>query len=134
MSEEKLADIVVVDEDELTQRAAEAWLRREGHDAAVCVPSAGAALRFLDAYRPRFAVLDVTTMGVDGLNVLEAIRREDRLRTLALVVHVAVPEPGRTDASDGAGGDDTTEFRSQAYLTHGINWPSMRAEMEEYVQ
>ena len=73
-------------------------------------------------------------MGVDGLNVLEAIRREDRLRTLALVVHVAVPEPGRTDASDGAGGDDTTEFRSQAYLTHGINWPSMRAEMEEYVQ
>jgi CheY-like chemotaxis protein len=131
MSDEKLADIVVVDEDELTRRAAEIWFRREGYDAAVCVASGGAALRFLDAYRPKFAVLDVTTMGADGLNVLEAIRREPRLRTSALVVHVAVPEHG-----DGSGNDasEATEFRSQAYLTHGIDWPSMRAEMEKYVQ
>src|SRR3989442_572190 len=91
---EKLADIVVVDEDELTRRAAEIWFRREGHDAAVCVASGGAALRFLDAYQPKFAVLDLTMMGPDGLNVLEAIRREPRLRTSALVVHVAVPETG----------------------------------------
>ena len=127
---EKLADIVVVDEDEQTRRAAEAWLRDEGYAAAVCVASGGAALRFLDAYRPRFAVLDVTTLGPDGLNVLEAIRRESRLRSLALVVHVAVPESGGGTSAD----DDATEFRSQAYLTNGIDWPGMRVEMEKYVQ
>ena len=128
---EKLADIVVVDEDELTRRASEVWLRREGYDAAVCVGSGHAALRFLDAYRPKFAVVDVTTMGPDGLNVLEAVRREPRLRGLALVVHVAVPEAAD---SDGRGADEATEFRSQAYLTNGINWPGMREEVEKYVQ
>lgn len=128
---EKLSDIVVVDEDELTREAAQVWLRREGYDAAVCVPSGGAALRFLDAYRPKFAVLDVTTMGPDGLNVLEAIRREPRLRTLAVVVHVAVPESAEGDVNDAA---EATEFRSQAYLTNGINWPGMRGEVEKYVQ
>ena len=131
MSDEKLADIVVVDEDEQTRRASEMWLRREGYDAAVCVASGGAALRFLDAYRPKFAVLDVTTMGPDGLNVLEAIRREPRLRGLAVVVHVAVPESGAGASTDAA---EATEFRSQAYLTNGIDWPGMRAEMEKYVQ
>ena len=131
MSDEKLADIVVVDEDEQTRRAAETWLRTEGYEAAVCVPSAGAALRFLDAYRPKFTVLDVTTMGPDGLNVLEAIRREPRLRGLAVVVHVAVPESGAGEANDAA---EATEFHSQAYLTNGINWPGMRAELEKYMQ
>ena len=129
---EKLADIVVVDEDEQTRRAAEVWLRDEGYDAAVCVASGGAAVRFLDAYRPKFAVLDLTTTGPDGLNVLEAIRREPRLRGLALVVHVAVPHAhGGAEVADAA---QATEFRSQAYLTNGINWPGMRAEMERYIQ
>jgi DNA-binding NtrC family response regulator len=126
---EKLADIVVVDADEQTRHAEEAWLKDQGYCGAVCVASGGAALRFLDAYRPKFAVLDVTTMGHDGLNVLEAVRRDARLRGLALVVHVAVPEAGAGDA-DGA--TDATEFRSQAYLTNGIDWPGMRAEMERY--
>ena len=130
MNTEKPSGIVVVDEDEQTRRAAEAWLRDEGY-AGVCVASGGAAIRFLDAYRPRFAVLDVTTLGADGLDVLEAIRREDRLNAVSLVVHVAVPEPADGEATDAAG---ATEFRSQAYLTHGINWVGMRAEMEKYVQ
>lgn len=128
-TEEKLADIVVVDEDEQTRRAAQAWFRREGYDAAVCLPSGLDALRFLHAYRPKYAVLDVTTMGTDGWNVLETIRREPRLRDLAVVVHVAVPEVG---VPDDCG--EPTEFRSQAYLTNGINWPGMRAEIEKYVQ
>jgi CheY-like chemotaxis protein len=128
---EKLADIVVVDEDDQTRRASEAWMRREGYEAAVCVPSAQAAVRFLDAYRPKFAVIDVTTLGPDGLDVLERIRREPRLKNLAAVVHVAVPETGEREF---VWADDATAFRSQAYLTNGINWPGMRAEAEKYVQ
>ena len=129
---EKLADLVVVDEDELTRRAAEAWMRREGYQAAVCVPSGQAAVRFLDAYRPKFAVLDLTTLGADGLDVLEKLRREPRLKRLAAVVHVAVPEVG--EGAPRAGDEGVTAFRSQAYLTNGINWPDMRAEAEKYVQ
>ena len=127
---EKLADIVVVDGDEQTRPAAEAWLRDEGYDA-VCVPTGGAALRFLDACRPRFAVLDVTTLGADGLDVLGNVLREPRLRQTALVVHVAVPA-----STAGFGGDvaRATEFSSQPYLTHGIDWPGMREEMNKYAQ
>ena len=122
----KLADIVVVDADEQTRHAEEAWLKDQGYCGAVCVASGGAALRFLDAYRPKFAVLDVTTMGHEGLNVLEAVRRDSRLRGLALVVHVAVPEAAAGEAADA------TEFHSQAYLTTGIDWPGRCAEMDKW--
>jgi CheY-like chemotaxis protein len=122
--DEKLADLVVVDPNERTRPAAESWMRHEGYDAH-CLPSGWAAVQFLQAYRPKFAVLDVTTLGDEGLSVLEAIRRQPRLRDLSLVVHVAVPD-GHTAGADG--------FRSQAYLTRGINWPGMRAEAEKYVQ
>ena len=128
---QKLSEIVVVDQDEQTRRAAEAWLRREGYEAAVCVASGGAAVRFLDAYRPKFAVLDVTTLGADGLNVIEALRREPSLRGVSVVVHVAVPEIGSVDERSGEA--DATQFRSQAFLTNGINWPTMRAELDQYV-
>ena len=120
--DEKLADLLVVDGDERTRPAAEEWMRTEGYDAH-CVPDGWSAIRFLEAYRPKFTVLDVTTLGHEGLNVLERIRREPRLRDLPMVVHVAVP-----DAVRGVGN------RSRAYLTRGFDWPSMRAEAEKYLQ
>jgi CheY-like chemotaxis protein len=119
--DEKLADLLVVDGDERTRPAAEEWMRTQGYDAH-CVPDAWSAIRFLEAYQPRYAVVDVTTLGRDGLNVLEKIRREPRLRDLPMVVHVAVPDGGSDDG-----------FHSQAYLTRGIDWPSMRAEAEQYM-
>jgi ActR/RegA family two-component response regulator len=119
MMHEKLADLLVVDEDERTRGAEQRWMRLLGYEA-FCLPSGLAALHFLDTYRPKYAVLDVTTLGDEGLDVLEVIRRRPSLRDLAVVVHVAVP--------DGAG------FRSQAYLTRGIDWLGMRVEAEKYLQ
>ena len=124
---DKMADIVVVDRDDQTRAAAEEWMRGEGYDAH-CVASGGAAVRFLDAYRPKFAVLDLTTLGAEGLDVLENIRREPRLRNSAVVVHVAVPELHCATAGEPGA------FRSQPYLTHGIHWPGMRGELEKYLQ
>ena len=121
--DEKLADLLVVDEDERTRGASEEWMRGQGYDAH-CVPDGWSALRFLEAYRPRFAVLDLTTLGDESLAVLERIRREPRLRDLPMVVHVAVPDDGQS----------VEGYRAQAYLTRGIDWPSMRAEAERYVQ
>ena len=121
MAFEKLTDLLVVDEDERTRPAAESWMQAAGYDGH-CVPDGGAAVRFLEAYRPKFAVLDLTRLGDESLDVLEAIRRRPRLRDLSMVVHVAVP-----DASNGAEG-----YRAQAYLTRGIDWPAMRAEAEKY--
>ena len=123
MSDEKSADLLVVDEDERTRPAAESWMQSQGYDAH-CVPDGPAAVRFLEAYCPKFVVLDLTPLGDEGLDVLETIRRAPRLRDLSAVVHVAVP-----DAPGGAQG-----FRAQAYLTTGINWPGMRAEAERYLQ
>lgn len=93
----------------------------EGYDGH-CLPDGVSAVRFLEAYRPRFAVLDLTPLGDESLDVLESIRREPRVQNLALVVHVAVPDS--LDPSRG--------FRAQAYLTNGINWPGMRAEVERF--
>lgn len=121
--DEKLADLLVVDEDERTRAAAQSWMRGEGYDG-YCLPDGWSAIRFLEAYQPKFAVLDLTTLGDESLCVLERIRREPRLRDLPMVVHVAVPDAG--NSSDG--------FRAQAYLTRGIDWPAMRAEMERHLQ
>ena len=98
MLPEKSADLLVVDEDERTRPAAQSWMLSQDYDAH-CVPSGRAAVRFLEAYRPKFAVLDLTTLGDESLDVLESIRREPRVRSLSLVVHVAVP-----DSSDPAQG------------------------------
>src|SRR5688572_23075050 len=113
MSDEKSADLLVVDEDERTRPAAESWMQSEGYDAH-CVPDGYSAVRFLEAYRPKFAVLDLTPLGDEGLDVLEAIRRIPRLRGLSAVLHVAVPEVSAPGGAEG--------FVVQAYLTGGINW------------
>ena len=125
MSDEKSADLLVVDEDERTRPAAESWMQSEGYDAH-CVPDGYSALRFLEAHRPKFAVLDLTPLGDESLTVLEAIRRTPRLRHVSAVLHVAVPDAPAPGSAKG--------FRAQAYLTGGINWPGMRAEAERYVQ
>jgi DNA-binding response OmpR family regulator len=123
MLDEKDADLLVIDGDERTRPAAESWMHSQGYDGH-CLPDGWSAVRFLEAYRPRFAVLDLTTLRDDSLDVLELIRRAPRLRDLSLVVHVAVPDAGA--AADG--------FHSQAFLTRGIDWPGMRAEAERFVQ
>ena len=123
MSGEKSADLLVVDGDERTRPVAESWLLSEGYDGH-CLPDGRSAIQFLQAYRPRFAVLDLMTLEVEGLEVLESIRRDPRLRNLSLIVHVAVPDP--THPGHG--------LLAQAYLSGGINWPSMRAETERLVQ
>jgi ActR/RegA family two-component response regulator len=123
MLDEKDADLLVIDGDERTRPAAQSWMHSQGYDGH-CLPDGWSAVRFLEAYRPRFAVLDLTTLGDDSLDGLELIRRAPRLRDLSLVVHVAVPEAG--GAADG--------FCAQAFLTRGINWPDMRAEAERFVQ
>lgn len=122
MLDEKDSDLLVVDEDDRTREAAQVWLRRQGYDAH-CLSSGWSALRFLEHHRPKYAVLDVTTLGDEGLDVLETIRQEPTLRDLPLVVHVSTPDAG------GAGG-----FTSHAYLTRGIDWPGRRAEAEKYLQ
>jgi DNA-binding response OmpR family regulator len=121
MLSEKSADLLVVDEDERTRTASESWMHDEGYGGH-CLPDGVSAIRFLEAYRPKFAVLDLTTLGDESLDVLESIRREPRVQNLSLVVHVAVPDS--LDPSRG--------FHAQAYLTNGINWPGMRAEVERF--
>ena len=123
MLDEKDADLLVIDGDERTRPAAQSWMHSQGYDGH-CLPDGWSAVRFLEAYRPRFAVLDLTTLGDDSLDVLELIRRAPRLRDLSLVVHVTVPDADV--ASDGV--------QSHAVLTRGINWPGMRAEAERFVQ
>ena len=111
-------------EDEQIREQKWAFFEIECRQFAESEPDGWSAVRFLEAYRPKFAVLDLTTLGDDSLDVLELIRRAPRLRDLSLVVHVAVPDAGA--AADG--------FHAQAYLTRGINWPGMRAEAERFVQ
>ena len=121
MMTEKLADLLVVDSDDRTRGPEERWMRHEGYDGH-CLSSGLAALEFLRTYRPRYAVLDLTTLGDQGLDVLAAIRHQPRLRDLSLVIHVAVPAP-----TGNAGG-----FQSIPYLPHGIDWATQRAESDRY--
>ena len=120
MLDEKDADLLVIDADDRTRPASESWMQSQGYDGH-CLPDGWSAVRFLETYQPRFAVVDLATLGDGSLDVLELIRRAPRLRDLSLLVHVAVPE-----ASGGG-------IRSRAFLTRGIDWPSMRAEADRFV-
>ena len=69
------AKILVVDDDTSILDLVAAYLRREGYEVSTAQEGV-AALRSARASRPDVVVLDVMLPGMDGLEVLSALRRE----------------------------------------------------------
>jgi two-component system, OmpR family, alkaline phosphatase synthesis response regulator PhoP len=78
-----MTNILIVDDEENIRNLVKAYVEREGYTAYVAQdgPAALAAFR---RYHPDLVVLDVMLPGLDGLEVLQQIRRESEVYILLL--------------------------------------------------
>jgi adenylate cyclase len=83
--------ILVVDDDAVNRQLLMTLLEREGHRVAVAENGAD-ALRILRDRPYDVVLLDIVMPEMDGYEVLDAMRADDRLRTLPVIVITAVDE------------------------------------------
>ena len=84
--------LLVADDDDDILLLVTTRLRRDGYEV-VSASSGDRALELAREHRPRLAVLDIGMPGLDGLEVLEQIRRDDELRdTLVLLLTAKAQE------------------------------------------
>jgi CheY-like chemotaxis protein len=67
-------------------------LQMFGHDAT-CVTDGASALDVAWADPPAVVFLDVTMPGLDGFDVLQALRSDDRTRAVPVVMYSAIADP-----------------------------------------
>ena len=84
-----------------------------------------AGLRLIAADRPDCVVLDVMMPGMDGFDVLRAVRADPRLAGLPVVMFSAAADPGRVTAATALG--------AQGYLVKGhVDYDALAATVARY--
>ncbi len=122
-----MARIVVADDDVDIRDLVEFKLVSLGHEV-VAVADGGAAVEACRAQRPALAVLDVMMPGVSGLDAIRAIRGDDALHDLPVILLTARAQESDVEIGFDSGADDyiTKPFsprelasRVEALLTEG---------------
>ena len=102
--------ILVVDDHEDTAQFLCRLLGRRGYPTH-CAADGYEALAFLAAETPRLIILDVQMPGMTGLELLERMGEEDRLRGIPVIVYSAAHEKNQSDLAMKLG--------AKAYLIKG---------------
>jgi CheY-like chemotaxis protein len=116
--------ILVVDDHPDTAYVLCRLLGRKGY-ATHCVDNGLEALDFINTQTPRLIVLDVQMPGMTGLEVLEAMSRDERLRKIPVLVYSAGSEKSQSDLAHRLG--------AKAYMVKGaINIPEILALVAQH--
>lgn len=100
-----MAKIVVADDDIDIRELVEFKLSSLGHDV-VAVADGGAAIEACREHRPDMAVLDVMMPGVSGLDAIKALRADNDLHDLPVMLLTARAQESDVDAGFDSGADD----------------------------
>ena len=99
-------------------------LKREGYDAAGA-ECGEAALSAIRAARPRLVILDCHMPGMDGLDVLRAMRADSRLSDIPVIMFSAA-----------AGGEEREAVRlgaKQFIRKASLDWLQLRGAVEMHI-
>ena len=80
--------VLVVEDHPLTLEVIARLLRMRGHDARTA-PSGYAAVHVMSLVRPDLAMMDICMPGIDGIQVLRAIRNDPSLREMPVIIFTA---------------------------------------------
>jgi CheY-like chemotaxis protein len=97
--------ILIVDDNVDTNKLLVSLLKRLGR-RAICVSSGEEALAYLRLHLPRLIVLDVMLPGMDGIEVLRALRADPRTARLPVSIFSAVSDPAYREHAIKHGADD----------------------------
>ncbi len=107
--------ILVVEDDDFLKKLIVQRLEHEGFKAEG-VPEGKAALEFLKKTTPILVVLDLLLPGVDGFQVLQEIRENQRLKGLPVIVLSNLGEQEHINRAKMLGADD---YLVKAHFTLG---------------
>ncbi len=83
---EKKYDILIVDDDKFLLGMYELKFRNNGHKVTTMTSASDALAKLKEGYTPQIALLDIVLPGMDGLQLLEAIRKEHLLEHSAVIM------------------------------------------------
>lgn len=98
--------ILVVEDDSFLRKLLSEKLRRDGFELAE-VSSGQQAMDFLkNNDKPMLMLLDLMMPGIDGFQVLESVRKEERTKDLPVIVLSNVGEKHMVERIEALGADD----------------------------
>ncbi len=89
------ATILVVEDDEDIREAIGEILLEEGYDVALAENGQEALEKLAELQRPCLLLVDLVMPEMDGLDLMAALSKNDRLATIPVVVMSAAPHPER---------------------------------------
>ena len=99
------ARILVVDDDEALLKTVSWILKEHGYDV-IAVPGSRGLLEYLESSVPDLLLLDIMMPDLDGFEVLERIRNDDRWRDLPVLMISAMPPEEAAVRTLGMGASD----------------------------
>ena len=118
--------ILIVDDHEDTRRVLALLLRHSGY-VAETVADGKSALRAMAAQRPGLVILDYNMPGMNGLEVLEAIRSTPTLSDVPVILFTAVDTDGVLGTAERLG--------VQGFLRKGtLDWKGFLTSVRPFVQ
>ena len=100
-----MAHVLIVDDTRDAARAMAALLKVLGHGTD-CVPGGREALDYLHLAMPDLIILDLSMPGMDGREVLRAVRASPRTKALPVVMYSAVSDPDVREELMESGAND----------------------------
>jgi CheY-like chemotaxis protein len=116
--------ILIVDDHIDTGTILARMLKRCGHDA-VAVSSGPAALKLLETTRPSVIVLDMMMPGMHGLEVLQRVRADAKVKDVPVIVYSADHSEHTEQEARGGG--------AQEFMVKGVvPWDRLCAMITRY--
>jgi CheY-like chemotaxis protein len=112
-SPENNTDIAVVEDDAFTLKAIEEKFRISGIKP-ITFADGISALEYLKNHNPKVVLLDIMLPGMNGLDVLEALRKEGRLKDSPVIVFTALQDEEIRERAKSLG---VTKFIYKAQVT-----------------
>lgn len=104
--------ILVIDDDKVSRLALERLLSRDGHQVQLA-QDGPEGLRYARELEPDLILLDVVMPGMDGYAVCQALREDERLAEVPIVMLTSLEDKGSRLRGLDAGADD---FVSKPYI------------------
>jgi CheY-like chemotaxis protein len=119
-----MAKVAVVDNNRESCEVLGRLLQHAGHDVD-CIVGSRRALELLRELRPDLLVLDVNMPELNGLELLEILRRDPLFTSLPVVMLSAIPDPQAQACAYALG--------AREYIIKGTDWASLIARLETHL-
>ena len=98
--------ILVVDDSVVIRKMVEIALENEETYQVVAIGSGKEALDYLDTNKPDIIILDIMLPDVNGLDILKAIKANDKIKDIPVLMLSAKDTPRETSRAKELGADD----------------------------